>query len=155
MSFQRGQDPPCPWSGGRTSPATATTTSPIPVSLRPPNLTDPHLRNFLVFSGCLSPKMTPAPASSRNWEAYFLALVTCRIIRPVSWDAPDSETGVLVNLYGAHLFHTKFEDVWNYVQQFSGLQSFITHPQYYYTRCISQSNVYSSVGYPPPLLSTN
>eukprot|EP00667_Euglena_gracilis_P008531 EG_transcript_8646 len=36
------------------------------------------------------------------------------------YDYVDSETGVLVNLYGAHLFHTKFEDVWNYVQQFSG-----------------------------------
>lgn len=27
--------------------------------------------------------------------------------------------GILVSKYGAHLFHTKYQDVWNYVQQFS------------------------------------
>mmetsp|Transcript_43566 Transcript_43566/g.78358 ORF Transcript_43566/g.78358 Transcript_43566/m.78358 type:complete len:496 (-) Transcript_43566:379-1866(-) len=36
------------------------------------------------------------------------------------YDYIDKATGVLVNLYGAHLFHTNYEDVWNYVQQFSG-----------------------------------
>ena len=36
------------------------------------------------------------------------------------YDYVDTHTGVLVNLYGAHLFHTNYEDVWNYLQQFSG-----------------------------------
>lgn len=30
-----------------------------------------------------------------------------------------NEDGILVSKYGAHLFHTNFEDVWDYVQQFS------------------------------------
>ena len=27
--------------------------------------------------------------------------------------------GILVNEYGAHLFHTKYEDVWEYIQKFA------------------------------------
>jgi UDP-galactopyranose mutase len=30
-----------------------------------------------------------------------------------------NEDGILVSKYGAHLFHTNFEDVWEYVQKFS------------------------------------
>ena len=30
-----------------------------------------------------------------------------------------NEDGILVSKYGAHLFHTEFEDVWNYVNQFT------------------------------------
>jgi len=36
------------------------------------------------------------------------------------YDYVDPDAGVLVNLYGAHLFHTQMEDVWTYLQQFSG-----------------------------------
>mmetsp|Transcript_19352 Transcript_19352/g.28983 ORF Transcript_19352/g.28983 Transcript_19352/m.28983 type:complete len:769 (+) Transcript_19352:151-2457(+) len=35
------------------------------------------------------------------------------------YDYIDEETGILVNKYGAHLFHTNFDRVWKYVQQFS------------------------------------
>jgi UDP-galactopyranose mutase len=28
------------------------------------------------------------------------------------------ENGILINKYGAHLFHTNYEDVWNYITQF-------------------------------------
>ena len=34
------------------------------------------------------------------------------------YDYIDRETGILVNKYGAHLFHTNNEQVWNYVNQF-------------------------------------
>lgn len=30
-----------------------------------------------------------------------------------------NDDGILISKYGAHLFHTNFEDVWQYVQQFS------------------------------------
>jgi UDP-galactopyranose mutase len=30
-----------------------------------------------------------------------------------------NQDGVLVSKYGAHLFHTNFEDVWEYVNRFS------------------------------------
>lgn len=32
------------------------------------------------------------------------------------------ENGILINKYGAHLFHTNFKDVWEYVQQFGEWQ---------------------------------
>lgn len=35
------------------------------------------------------------------------------------FDYVDSETGIRVNKYGAHLFHTKHRCVWDYVQRFS------------------------------------
>ena len=35
------------------------------------------------------------------------------------YDYIDEETGILVSLFGAHLFHTKHERVWEYVQRFS------------------------------------
>jgi UDP-galactopyranose mutase len=34
--------------------------------------------------------------------------------------ARDPQTGVMLHKYGAHIFHTSREDVWNYVRQFSG-----------------------------------
>jgi UDP-galactopyranose mutase len=34
------------------------------------------------------------------------------------YDEIDATTGIRVSLYGAHLFHTNDEEVWNYVQQF-------------------------------------
>ncbi|KAL9185769.1 hypothetical protein ACHAXT_003546 [Thalassiosira profunda] len=35
------------------------------------------------------------------------------------YDYIDEETGIRVNLFGAHLFHTRHERVWEYVQRFS------------------------------------
>jgi len=35
------------------------------------------------------------------------------------YDYEDKETGILLNKYGAHLFHTNFEDVWEYINRFS------------------------------------
>jgi len=35
------------------------------------------------------------------------------------YDYIDDETGIRINKYGAHLFHTKYERVWDYLQQFS------------------------------------
>ena len=35
------------------------------------------------------------------------------------YDYIDEDTGIRVNKYGAHLFHTKYKRVWNYIQQFS------------------------------------
>ena len=35
------------------------------------------------------------------------------------YDFVDKETGIRISKYGAHLFHTKFPRVWEYIQQFS------------------------------------
>jgi UDP-galactopyranose mutase len=34
------------------------------------------------------------------------------------YDYREKETGILINKYGAHLFHTNHEDVWKYINQF-------------------------------------
>lgn len=34
------------------------------------------------------------------------------------YDEIDPETGILVSKYGAHLFHTNYEDVWEYINKF-------------------------------------
>jgi UDP-galactopyranose mutase len=34
------------------------------------------------------------------------------------YDYTDKETNILINKYGAHLFHTNNEDVWKYINQF-------------------------------------
>lgn len=36
------------------------------------------------------------------------------------YDYEDPDTGILVNKYGAHLFHTNNEEVWNYVRKHGG-----------------------------------
>src|SRR4029450_5891367 len=36
-----------------------------------------------------------------------------------AYSAPDPETGIEVHVYGAHLFHTSNERVWQYVNRFT------------------------------------
>ena len=36
-----------------------------------------------------------------------------------AYSAPEPETGIEIHVYGAHLFHTSNERVWNYVNQFT------------------------------------
>ena len=36
-----------------------------------------------------------------------------------AYSAPEPETGIEVHIYGAHLFHTSNERVWQYVNQFT------------------------------------
>ena len=40
--------------------------------------------------------------------------------------------GINVHVYGAHIFHTSYEDVWNFVNQFSKFNNFINSPLAYY-----------------------
>ena len=35
------------------------------------------------------------------------------------YDYTDEETGILVSLYGVHLFHTKVKEVWAYLKKFT------------------------------------
>ena len=37
-----------------------------------------------------------------------------------AYSAPDPDTGIEVHVYGAHLFHTSNEKVWDYVNRFTG-----------------------------------
>jgi UDP-galactopyranose mutase len=50
----------------------------------------------------------------------------------------DSETGVMVHVYGPHIFHTSNEKVWNYVQQFDEFVPFVNR-----VKAIYNGRVYS------------
>ena len=41
-----------------------------------------------------------------------------------AYSAPEPETGIEVHVYGAHLFHTSNERVWNYVNQFTSFTNY-------------------------------
>jgi len=41
-----------------------------------------------------------------------------------AYSEPEPETGIEVHVYGAHLFHTSNEKVWEYVNQFTGFTSY-------------------------------
>lgn len=50
----------------------------------------------------------------------------------------DSDTGVMVHVYGPHIFHTSNERVWNYVQQFEEFVPFVNR-----VKAIYNGRVYS------------
>jgi UDP-galactopyranose mutase len=41
-----------------------------------------------------------------------------------AWSEPDPDTGIEVHRYGAHLFHTSNERVWEYVNRFTGFTDY-------------------------------
>lgn len=41
-----------------------------------------------------------------------------------AWSEADPDTGIEVHTYGSHLFHTNSEEVWNYVNRFSGFSNY-------------------------------
>lgn len=59
----------------------------------------------------------------------------------------DAETGVLVHVYGPHIFHTSSERVWNFVCQFDQFMPFTNR-----VKAISKGQVYS---FPINLLTIN
>lgn len=42
-----------------------------------------------------------------------------------SYDARDSETNVMVHVYGPHIFHTDNETVWNYVNKHAEMMPYV------------------------------
>ncbi|KGQ71367.1 UDP-galactopyranose mutase [Chelonobacter oris] len=50
----------------------------------------------------------------------------------------DSETNVMVHVYGPHIFHTDNERVWNYINRFGEIMPFVNR-----VKAISQGAVYS------------
>lgn len=52
--------------------------------------------------------------------------------------ARDAETGVMVHVYGPHIFHTSNEKVWNYVQQFDEFMPFTNR-----VKAVTQGRVFS------------
>jgi UDP-galactopyranose mutase len=52
--------------------------------------------------------------------------------------ARDEETGVMLHVYGPHIFHTSDESVWNYVRQFDEFMPFVNR-----VKAIYKNHVYS------------
>ncbi|AJK44889.1 UDP-galactopyranose mutase [Burkholderia plantarii] len=52
--------------------------------------------------------------------------------------ARDAETGVMVHVYGPHIFHTSNERIWNYVQQFDEFMPFTNR-----VKAVTQGRVFS------------
>lgn len=50
----------------------------------------------------------------------------------------DAQTGVMMHVYGPHIFHTSNEQVWQYVQQFDEFMPFVNR-----VKAIYKSQVYS------------
>lgn len=50
----------------------------------------------------------------------------------------DEETGVMLHVYGPHIFHTSDESVWNYVRQFDEFMPFVNR-----VKAIYKNHVYS------------
>ena len=44
----------------------------------------------------------------------------------------ETKDGIHIHKYGAHIFHTSYEDIWNYVNQFVKFNNFINSPVAYY-----------------------
>jgi len=55
-----------------------------------------------------------------------------------AWSESEPETGIEVHRYGAHLFHTSNERVWNYVNQFTSFTGY-----QHRVRTVHQGRVYS------------
>lgn len=42
-----------------------------------------------------------------------------------AYDARDEHTGIMVHVYGPHIFHTDNETVWNYVNKYAEMMPYI------------------------------
>lgn len=79
-----------------------------------------YYQNIIVWAGPTG--ITIAQQLSEKWEK-------CLIIEKrnhIWWNCYDyyDENGILVHQYGPHLFHTNFEDVWNYLNRFTKFNNY-------------------------------
>jgi UDP-galactopyranose mutase len=72
---------------------------------------------IIVGSGLSGAAIADRCAREKNWKV--LVLEKRHHIGGNVYDFNDSVTGILTPLYGAHLFHTNSERVWNYVNKYS------------------------------------
>ena len=50
----------------------------------------------------------------------------------------DEKTGIMVHVYGPHIFHTSDEEVWSYIQKYADMMPYVNR-----VKAISKGNVYS------------
>lgn len=86
-------------------------------------MTMPQVENFkYIVVGCGLSGVTIAERIANDKKMPVLILEKRNHIGGNCYDYIDEETGILINKYGAHIFHTNDSVVWEYVNQFSEWQ---------------------------------
>jgi len=94
------------------------------IFMKPPskknNLKTEHMRSYdvcIVGAGLSGAVLAERFATQKKQTVYVME--KRKHIGGNCYDYIDKETGIRINKYGAHLFHTKYKQVWEYIQQFS------------------------------------
>jgi len=92
-------------------------------------IASPHLRSCvlnadLVIVGSGFFGLTIAERCANDLGLRVLVLERRHHIGGNAYSEPDPETGIEVHVYGAHLFHTSNEKVWDYVTRFTRFSSY-------------------------------
>ncbi|WP_149956692.1 UDP-galactopyranose mutase [Zafaria cholistanensis] len=90
-------------------------------------VTAPGGRPDLVVVGSGFFGLTVAETAARRYGKRVLVLERRDHLGGNAWSEPDPETGIEVHRYGAHLFHTSNERVWQYAQRFTSFTSYRHH----------------------------
>ena len=88
----------------------------------------PDLQNAdLIVVGSGFYGLTIAERAARQLGLRVLVLERRAHIGGNAWSEIDRNTGIEVHTYGSHLFHTNSQEVWDYLQRFSGFSSYRHH----------------------------
>jgi UDP-galactopyranose mutase len=68
--------------------------------------------------------LTVAETAAREFGSRVLVLECRNHLGGNAWSEPEPETGIEIHRYGAHLFHTSNERVWEYVNRFTGFTNY-------------------------------
>ncbi|WRS30950.1 UDP-galactopyranose mutase [Actinomycetaceae bacterium MB13-C1-2] len=69
--------------------------------------------------------LTVAESAARLWDARVAIVEKRSHIGGNAYSEVDPETGIEVHKYGAHIFHTSNEEVWNYVRRFTDFNDYV------------------------------
>lgn len=73
--------------------------------------------------------LTVAEHVARRWNKRVAIVERRGHIGGNAYSEPDPQTGIEVHKYGAHIFHTSNEKVWEYVNRFTGFNNYLHHVQ--------------------------
>jgi UDP-galactopyranose mutase len=71
--------------------------------------------------------LTVAERVASQWGRKVLVIDRRDHLGGNAYSAPEERTGIEVHRYGAHLFHTSNERVWQYVSQFTAFTNYVHH----------------------------
>ena len=107
----------CDEGDGPVTPVPATPRSSPPAPVQSPGVTQASPDLVVVGSGFFG--LTVAERVATQLDKRVLVIDRRSHIGGNAYSEPEPETGIEVHVYGAHLFHTSNERVWQYVNQFT------------------------------------